>query len=226
MRYLVGFLAVVLAVLAWPRLMPPPAQPGAGRVVEGLPWQIEVLPDGGSRVFGLELGKSTLGESIARLGSHGELAIVAAPGEAGSLELYFDNVTLGAVMGRLVLTGSVGKEALEAMRGRAKKSAYMQSSTRKATLADADVAAARAAPVAALAFIPAIHLDEALILQRFGPPAERLRSSAQTEHFLYPDRGLDIVMDAKGKELLQYVAPRDFEARLRAPLRQAQAAGG
>ena len=36
--------------------------------------------------------------------------------------------------------------------------------------------------------------------------------------------GLDLVLDSKGRELLQYVAPARFEA-LRAPL-PAQAAGG
>jgi hypothetical protein len=36
-------------------------------------------------------------------------------------------------------------------------------------------------------------------------------------HLLYPPLGLDVVVDGDGKELLQYVAPRDFE-RLRAPL--------
>ena len=36
-------------------------------------------------------------------------------------------------------------------------------------------------------------------------------------HLLYPDKGLDVVVDGNGKELLQYVAPRDF-AELREPL--------
>jgi hypothetical protein len=57
----------------------------------------------------------------------------------------------------------------------------------------------------------------AVILQRFGAPAERIRQGETLEHFLYPAQGLDIVLDSKGKEVLQYVAPADF-ARLRAPL--------
>ena len=60
-------------------------------------------------------------------------------------------------------------------------------------------------------------MDEAIILQRFGTPAERIRQGETLEHFLYPDKGLDLVLDSKGKEVLQYVAPADF-ARLRAPL--------
>ena len=80
------------------------------------------------------------------------------------------------------------------------------------------------APIRSIAFIPSTNLDEATILQRFGAPAERLRGGEHIEHFLYPARGLDVVLDAKGKELPQYVAPRDF-ARLRQPLAARPASG-
>ena len=52
---------------------------------------------------------------------------------------------------------------------------------------------------------------------RFGEPGERLVVSEKRVHLLYPDKGLDVVVDGNGKELLQYVAPRDF-AELREPL--------
>ena len=94
----------------------------------------------------------------------------------------------------------------------------MQSTTLKATLAEADLAAALAAPIRGLAFIPSAQLDEAVILERFGQPAERIRVNDHVEHLLYPTRGLDVVLDTKGRELLQYVAPARFDA-LRAPLK-------
>ncbi len=71
--------------------------------------------------------------------------------------------------------------------------------------------------MSAIAFIPAANLDEAIVLQRFGAPDERIRADENREHFLYRAKGLDVQLDAKGKEVLQYVPPRDF-ARLRDPL--------
>lgn len=207
---------VVLAILMF--LSPSPDTPGE-TTVTGLPWQIEITPDGSSRVFGLTIGAATLADARTRFGDDGEIAIVMAPGESGSLENYFEHATLGAVTGKLILTADISPEALSEMRGRAVRSAYMQSSTRKFTLASEDKTAALAARIRAIAFIPSINLDEAMIVQRFGQPAERVRSAEKTEHFLYPERGLDIVLDADAKELLQYVAPRDF-ARLREPLKQ------
>ena len=72
-------------------------------------------------------------------------------------------------------------------------------------------------PVKAISVIPTVNLDEATVIQRFGQPGERLVMSEKRVHLLYPEKGLDVVVDADGKELLQYVAPRDF-AMLRAPL--------
>jgi hypothetical protein len=208
---------VLLLILAAPA--PDRAAPAAD-----LPWQIEVQPDGTSRVFGLTLGRSTLTDARARFGPEPQVAIVTAPGEAGSLEAYFESVSLGFFTGKMVLTMEVAQEAVEQMRGRAAKTEHMESTTRKARLAAADREFADRAPIRAIAFIPAAHLEEATILERFGQPAERLRDGEQVEHFLYPAKGLDVILDRKGKEVLQYVAPRDF-ARLREPLTARRATG-
>lgn len=185
----------------------------------GLPWQIETLPGGEAQVFGLTLGRSTLADARARFGSEMQLAVIAEPDERGNVEGYYEGVTAGFVAGKLIVTADLPPEAIDGMRERAPKTQYMQSTTRRATLAPADEAAALAAPIRGLAFIPSAQLDEAVILERFGPPAERIRVN---EHLLYPAKGLDLVFDSKGRELLQYVAPARFDA-LRAPL-QAQAA--
>jgi hypothetical protein len=216
MKLFLAVLAFIIAILVAPMFLSPAPDNRSGQAVAGLPWQIEVLSDGHSRVFDLTIGANTLSDARARFGD-GEMALVAAPGEAASLELYLDTVTVGAVTGKLIVTADLAAETIAAMRQRATKTEYMKSSTKKSALAEQDQPAAFAAPIRGLAFVPSINLDESMILQRFGPPAERIRTSEQTEHFLYPERGLDIALDAENKELLQYVAPRDF-ARLRGPL--------
>jgi hypothetical protein len=210
-------MALLVLLVGIPMVIGPERPAGPDRAVEGLPWQIEVLPEGRSRVFGLTLGVSSIGEVQRRFGDDGELAIVTAPGEAGALELYYKDVTLGAITGRLIATAELATDELSAMRARAEKVEYMQSSTKKAAVNTDDLPRALGAPLRALAFIPAANLDEAMVMQRFGQPAERIRGSEHTEHFLYPDKGLDLILDAKGKEVLQYVAPARF-AELRQPL--------
>lgn len=211
------FIAIVVALLAAPLLFitdeGKPAQQASG----GLPWQIEVLADGHARVFGLTPGLSTLDDAFARFGPEAQIAMIIAKGESGSVEAYYETLAAGFVTGKMILTLDTTIEQREEMLKRAIKAEFMESTTRRVTLADDDLRTLSKARVSAIAFIPSAQLDEAVVLQRFGMPAERIRSSEHTEHFLYPDKGLDLRLDTKGKELLQYVAPRDF-ARLREPL--------
>ncbi len=215
------FVAIVVALLAAPLLFIADDGKPVEQAAEGMPWQIEVLSAGYSRVFGITPGLSTLDEADVRIGSDAQVAMIVAQGESGSVEAFYERVTAGFVTGKMILTLETTLAEREQMLKRAVKAEYMESATRRITLADGDLQALKQARIAAIAFIPAAQLDEAVVLQRFGAPAERIRSSEHTEHFLYPDKGLDLRLDAKGKELLQYVAPRDF-ARLRDPLLAAQ----
>lgn len=210
---ILAFIALAIALIASPlfwtsgKLPPPPP-------AEGLPWQIEILSEGRSKVFGLTLGESLLSDALIKFGNDPQIAIVAAPEETGVLEAYWESISAGPITGKMVLTMDIPKEALEPMRNRSIKTEYMKSTTRQSTLHPEDKRAVLHRPIAAIAFIPAAQLDEHSVLQRFGTPDERLRDTPDTEHFLYAVKGLDLRLDGNGKEVLQYVAPRDF-ARLR-----------
>ncbi|MFT3856027.1 MAG: hypothetical protein QM742_00410 [Aquabacterium sp.] len=187
-----------------------------------LPWQIEVLRNGSSIVMGLTLANdgsgSTLQDAADQWGDAMQIAIIAAPGEAGTLEAFVDPASAGFINGKAIITAHLPADTLKAMRERAVKTEFMESTTRKYTLSPEDRQAAMQAPISALSFIPQANLDEATIVARFGPPAERVRSNGHLEHFLYPGKGLDIALDTEGKELLQYVAPSAFTEKLRVPL--------
>lgn len=217
MKFALSLIAIVVVALVVPFFLP-----GAGKVAgvdpnSNLPWQITPDGRGGSTVFGLSPGLSTLAEARRKLPGDLELAIIAGPDEIGSLEAYYAQVPLGFVLARVILTLDAAPPAIEAMRERALKAEHMESTTRKITLHPDDLAAAENLPVRAISVIPTVNLDESTVVQRFGQPGERLAVSEKRTHLLYPGLGLDVVVDGDGKELLQYVAPRDF-ARLRAPL--------
>ncbi|WP_374328587.1 hypothetical protein [Azonexus sp.] len=223
MKLALSILALVIAALVVPFLIPGLGQRDGVDPNANLPWQIELDGQGGSRVFGIRPGTQTLGEARAVLGGEApEVAIVAAPDEVGTLEAYYNEVALGFVLGKVVLTIDATPEMITAMRERAPKGEYMESTTRKIFLHPDDKLAADALPVRAISVIPKASLDEATLVQRFGAPGARVPFGDKRVHLLYPEKGLDVVVDAAGKELLQYVAPRDFE-RLREPLQKAAA---
>ncbi|MFQ5644776.1 MAG: hypothetical protein ACE5FQ_13920 [Thiogranum sp.] len=187
--------------------------------VQGLPWQIAILPEGRSRIFGITLGRDTMGQARAHLGPDMELAIISTNGEDHSLEMYYERYTAGVFSGKLVLTAQLTADRLMRMVERSTKTDYLKTGARKLRLRTDDLPTAWQAPVQAIAFIPTVSLDQPTAIRRFGEPAEIIGDEQKT-HLLYPDKGLDLIIDKGGKGVLQYVAPREF-FRLRDPLPEA-----
>ncbi|HLO62585.1 MAG TPA: hypothetical protein VK165_06430 [Azonexus sp.] len=217
MKFALSIIVLILLALVVPFMIPGVAKQEGVDPNSNLPWQIVLDGEGGSSVFGLRPGVSTLGEVRQKLGGEIEVAIIAEPNEAGTLEGYYAQVSLGFVLARVIVTVDAGDATVAAMRERALKAQHMESTTRKITLHPDDLSAVDALPIKAISVIPTVNLDETTVVQRFGQPGERLAVSDKRVHLLYPDKGLDVIVDADGKELLQYVAPRNF-AWLREPL--------
>jgi hypothetical protein len=188
--------------------------------VTGLPWQIERLPGGSTRVFGIHLGQTTLEQAIGQLGEDMELAIIAAPQEDGTLEAYYRHYAAGPVTGSLILVLDVAGKELSGLRARGLR----DSGTRRYLLHPDDLPVAYAARVKVITFLPTLNLDEAIVQARFGTPIEVVAVDDRRQHWLYPDQGLDLLLDAEGRDLLQYLSPREYSA-YRERLRQAAAAG-
>ncbi|MFZ2973692.1 MAG: hypothetical protein WA049_13725 [Ferribacterium limneticum] len=217
MKFACSMIALIAIALIVPFLVPGLGKQEGVDPNANLPWQIEVDAQGGSSVFGLRPGVSTVGEVRQKFGSEMDVAIIAEPNEMGTLEGYYSQVALGFVLAKVIVTVDAKKELILEMRERALKAKHMESTTRKITLNPDDLAAIEKMPVKAISVIPSVNLDEATVIQRFGQPGERLAVSEKRVHLLYPEKGLDVVVDGDGKELLQYVAPRNF-AELREPL--------
>lgn len=217
MKFALSMIALIAVALVVPFLVPGLGKQEGVDPNANLPWQIELDAQGGSSVFGLRPGVSTVGDVRQKFGSEIDVAIIAEPNEMGTLEGYYSQVALGFVLAKVIVTVDAKKELISEMRDRALKAKHMESSTRKITLNQDDLAAIEKMPIKAISVIPSVNLDEATVIQRFGPPGERLVVSEKRVHLLYPAKGLDVVVDSDGKELLQYVAPRNF-AELREPL--------
>jgi hypothetical protein len=205
MKYLVALLIVVM-VAAGLALLDHDETKNGDAPVTGLPWQIEILPNGNSRVFGIELGQTTLETAIQQLGNDMELAIIAAPGEPGTLEAYYSHYSAGPITGKLFLIIDIPAALLTEMGARA----FQEGGTRRHHLHPDDLTVARRAAVKVITFMPSFDLDEAIVRDRFGTPVEIIQVTAQQKHLLYPDKGLDLILNADSKELLQYLQPRAF----------------
>jgi hypothetical protein len=212
-RFIPTFLLITLVLAIYPFIGMDRESDG----VTGLPWQIELTADGATRVFGLVPGQTTLGEAEAQLGKDMELAIMVAEGEAGSLEMYYGNYRAGLMSARLVLAAELDSDVIESMRRNAAETELLNSGARKYVLSSEDHARAFEAVISSIACIPAVNLDHDIINKRFGEPDRIIQTSEGITHYLYPKKGLDVILSEKGREVLQYVAPDEFH-RLREPL--------
>lgn len=212
-RFLPTFLLITLVLAIYPFI----GKDRNSDSVTGLPWQIEVLPDGSTRVFGVTLGQTTLGEASAQLGADMELAVIVAPGEAGSLEMYYGQYRVGLLSARLVLAAEMDTDSINSMRENAVTADVLETGARKYLLARDDHAKALGAVIEAIACVPAVNLDHDIIVKRFGEPVELIQKNNGITHYLYPAKGIDVILSEDGKEVLQYVSPDEF-ARLRRPL--------
>lgn len=217
---LAGAAVLVVAALPvlwqWMRGVPaaaPPAEAGA-------PWQTAVRGDGSVEALGIVVGRTTLREVQARqAGGTAELqvALVAPRSGAAGLEGHVERFVAGGVAGRLVLGVASDAGLHEGWRLRAARSDPGAAAVRH-TLSAADAAVALQGVVESLTFVAAARLDDATLLQRFGEPAQRLRSPDGMVHWLYPARGVSLAVDPEGRTVVQWVAPAAFESRLQAPL--------
>lgn len=214
-RFLPTFLLITLVLAIYPFI----GKDEESVKVTGLPWQIDKLPNGSIRVFGVIPGQTTLGEAVSHLGADMELAIMDSSHEAASLEMYYGQYRAGLLSARLVFAADMDADTINSMRANAVDKQVLETGTRKHVLSAEDHARAYTAVIQTIACVPAVNLDHDIIIKRFGEPAEVIHTDNQLTHYLYPSKGLDVILNEDGKEVLQYVAPHEFK-RLREPLEQ------
>lgn len=191
------------------------------------PWVVQQLSNGDTRVLGLRLGRhaSPLGEANSALSPRPEMrlpdtlqiAVIADTPQSGTLEAYADQAVAGGIAGKVVVSAALAVGAVQRIKHAAIKIEPLPSGAWRHVLPHAAPPEVWAAPITSITFIPATQLDAATVAQRFGTPAQRIRTSEKVEHWLYPAIGLDIALSDTDREVLQYVAPEHFE-QLRAPL--------
>jgi hypothetical protein len=201
--------AGLLLLWVWPAPSPePPETRGRG----DRPWEIEVRTDGTLQALGLTVGRSTLGEAIARFGHNLEAAVLESAGSPAVVEAYWSQVSAGGVTGRLVAGLEASPEVVHGLRQRGRGTRRLETGTVRADLHPRDAEVVEGLVLRNLTFAPTASLDEAVVLARFGEPVERLAGHSGVAHWLYPERGVAVTLAERGRDLVHYVLPADFGA--------------
>lgn len=212
-KIILGVIALIVGAIG--ALLLVPSKPTD--TPDSLPWNISHPTPGTSRVFGITLGKTSLGETEKIFKEQTEVSLFKTTEGKMLVEAFFDELNFNGLKAKFVLTVALPPEELTGMFNRGLRMNSTPSGKR-ITLTPDDLARVRTAPVASVTYLPTVKLEEAIIAKRFGEPAERIRENKSGAiHWLYPQHGLDVVPGGKEKPLLQYLPPKDFEL-VRAPL--------
>lgn len=179
---------------------------------ERYPWQITLLANGNSSIFGVELGQTRVAEATGRLGHRFKTALFEDPAGGLTLEVYYAEFTRSGLSGRLVLTIDADAGLLQNYKMTAVSKERLISGVVQYRLSEAAGRELAQLTVTAMTYLPYTHLSPEVALARFGQPAQKIRSHAKAEHWLYPDKGLDMILSEEGKDILQYVTPAKFNA--------------
>lgn len=171
-----------------------------------MPWEITIMPDGKSRVFGLHLGTTSYRHTQEVFHEFGEIAAFAEKGKPSTVEAFFESVHLGGLTGKLVLNLDVPEQQITEMVSHANEARLQESGAHRYELSNNDKERVINALISAITFIPSVKLDADIVRYRFGEPASITQDeiNPNTTVWHYPLTGLTISMNKDEKTILQY----------------------
>lgn len=171
-----------------------------------MPWEITVMPDGKSKVFGIHLGTTTYNHTKELFHEFGKIAAFADEGKPSTVEAFFDSVHLAGISGKLVLNLDVPEQQITEMMSRAYQARLQDSGAHRYELSNNDNESLINAPIIAITYIPSVKLNAEIAHFRFGEPGSISQDtlSPDTTIWHYPLTGLTIRMNEHEKTILQY----------------------
>ncbi len=184
------------------------------------PWQIIISPSGQSRVFGLTLGQSTLQQAEQLFKETAEITLFVPSKSNTVIEAFFDEIKIAGLKSKMIMTMDVPLGEAQMMFERGVRIATLSSGTRKITLSGDDALKVRLSIIRTITYLPSIQLSNKLVEKRFGQPNKKIPDhKSDAVHWLYRNKGVDVVLSVKKKEVIQYVQPKNFD-QLEKPLMQ------
>ncbi len=202
-------LAVIGVILAAIFLLTPRHAPDAP-MQNVFPWDIKTS-NGKTSVFGITLGVTPLQTLMDTVRDEGNTAIFVDTGKQPDVETFFKTVNLGGFQARIVAVIGASKAMLEKWASHAHKMQSQASGASKIKLTGSNLEEAKKQPVIAMTYLPRVAYDETTVRQRFGEPQSIAKISDDEQYWFYPAKGLILNLNAKSREVLNYLQPEAFD---------------
>lgn len=204
-------LVIIIPILMWFF-----GKPINEKAKNNLPWQIEQVDDGSTRVFGLDIGRLTLQELMMSLHKLSELSVFEDKDQQLVLEAYFGKTTLGVFEAKLIAEMDATQEQLRPFIALNEDKEGTPSGRWKYDVFDAEhIRQSNTMRVWKLIYVPVANYEPAVIEKYFGKPASKESISDEFHYWYYPDKNMAVLENTKGKETFYYVAKQDYQRLLK-----------
>ncbi len=177
-------------------------------------WNVTVNDHGQLSVLGVTIDKTSLKEAEKILNSHSERALFISPEESGKkpvIEAFFPKMPDG---GKLILNLTASDELIEKIINNASQPMAFPSGNIKFKIAEEHLKSIETLTFSSLTAIPRIKITPKMLFNQFGTPQQQI-PKGDIMHSLYPEIGLDAILDKSGEVMLQFVSPANFQQTLK-----------
>jgi hypothetical protein len=200
--FLQVLLAAILLVVAGLFLLP---QGNNAYKPEELPWNSYRDDQGRVYALGLIVGQSTLADAMLRYGNDVEIKLFTDHDlNPTSVEAFFPTIYIGSIKSPLILRLKVSPERMQALMNEAPGVRATPTGNKEVLLSDFQARSLLHNPIEVITLVAGKDLPEQALLKRFGAPQEKRSESDHTERWIYPNKGLTIIVDPEGKEVFEW----------------------
>ena len=168
--------------------------------IEHLPWQIDTLINGNTRVFGITLEKTSIQDANQILSSFPETRLYFTDEQTSRLVAVYDELNISGLMAQVQLVYDLDYSHLTELN----QLATLVDNRTYAKLPEEKEMALLDTVVRQLIYIPAIDYQAEEIEQRFGVPAQEITLDENSALWIYPDIGLQIKLSRVAQDEFLY----------------------
>jgi len=170
-----------------------------------LPWQISKLDNGNIQVFDLIIGSSSLEDAVNKLGNYEKIAVFNDINDKKTLEVYFGKKQFGLLQAKIIMRLQVDIQTLDELILEHLKREAAADGAWKYILAKETALLLHPLSISGITYIPTYRgLNEEFFISRFGKAAQIIDKEEGVTQWLYPDKGLSILINTNGYEILEY----------------------
>lgn len=166
---------------------------------DAIPWNIQLLDNGSSRIMGITLGKTNI-QDAHQIFAHFSETRLFTTNDKTELLAHFDEFSMAGFLAEIDLVYDISETQLDKVRQQTMNTKHGEYQLiRESMLMDL-----LTTPVKQLIYKPSIDYDSSIISQRFGEPGARESINETVEKLSYPALGLVIYLSADGPDKFIY----------------------